>query len=48
MERGFKLGAGDYLVKPSTVDVLVAKVKKLLDQGGQTATAGVSCESASE
>ena len=42
VEKGFSLGAADYLVKPSTIDVLVAKIKKYLsDRPGQTA-AGVA------
>jgi response regulator RpfG family c-di-GMP phosphodiesterase len=47
VSRGFELGAVDYVVKPSSVDVLVAKVQRTLQAGvsraaPSTATGGVS------
>lgn len=43
VEKGFGLGAQDYLVKPSTVDVVAAKLQKYLDQAApRAAKSGVS------
>ncbi len=42
VEKGFGLGAQDYLVKPSSVDIIIAKMNKYLsEKPGQTAD-GVS------
>jgi hypothetical protein len=42
-QRAFELGAVDFLAKPISSDVLVAKAKALLDQRSQTRTSrGVS------
>lgn len=42
VSKGFELGAADYVVKPSTTEVLVAKIRKILDQAAAPAAAGVS------
>jgi response regulator RpfG family c-di-GMP phosphodiesterase len=43
VQKGFDLGATDYLAKPSSIDVLAAKVNKYLTQtGNATSTGGVS------
>lgn len=42
VEKGFALGAQDYLVKPSTLDVVVAKISKLLMDSGAALRGGVS------
>ncbi len=43
VQRGYDIGAADYVMKPSTTDVLVAKIRKTLDQKPAQATAaGVS------
>jgi response regulator RpfG family c-di-GMP phosphodiesterase len=45
VSRAFQLGAADYVVKPSTTDLLVAKIRHSLDRkptGGPPAGAGVS------
>ncbi len=41
VQKGFKLGASDYLVKPSSVDIITAKIHKTLEEKPGTA-AGVS------
>ena len=40
VEKGFGLGAQDYLVKPSTMEVVAAKIQKYLDQSEPRATKG--------
>jgi response regulator RpfG family c-di-GMP phosphodiesterase len=41
--RAFELGADDYVIKPSTTEVLVAKIRQILERrAGAVATAGVS------
>jgi response regulator RpfG family c-di-GMP phosphodiesterase len=40
VEKGFGLGAQDYLVKPSTMEVVAAKIQKYLDQAEPRAAKG--------
>jgi response regulator RpfG family c-di-GMP phosphodiesterase len=40
VEKGFALGAQDYLVKPSTIDVVAAKLQKYLAQTAPSAAKG--------
>jgi len=40
VDKGFGLGAQDYLVKPSTFEVVAAKIQKYLDQAEPRATKG--------
>jgi DNA-binding response OmpR family regulator len=40
VEKGFALGAADYLVKPSTIDVLAAKIQQYLERAAPSAVAG--------
>jgi response regulator RpfG family c-di-GMP phosphodiesterase len=42
VEKGFSLGAQDYLVKPSTADVVAAKISKYLAEAPNQKTGGVS------
>lgn len=42
VEKGFSLGAQDYLVKPTTIDVFVAKIKKYLSETAGRTQEGVS------
>lgn len=42
VSRGFELGAADYVVKPSTTEVLVAKIRKIVDQQAAPRAGGVS------
>jgi response regulator RpfG family c-di-GMP phosphodiesterase len=42
VEKGFSLGAQDYLVKPSTADVVAAKISKYLAETPNQTTGGVS------
>ena len=42
VERGFSLGAQDYLLKPLTVEVLVAKIKKYLTEQSGGDASGVT------
>jgi DNA-binding response OmpR family regulator len=42
VEKGFSLGAQDYLVKPSTADVVAAKITKYLAEKPNQTTGGVS------
>ncbi|MDJ0763281.1 MAG: DUF4388 domain-containing protein [Myxococcota bacterium] len=42
VEKGFGLGAQDYLVKPSTIDVIVAKINKHLGEKSGDTSVGVS------
>jgi response regulator RpfG family c-di-GMP phosphodiesterase len=42
VERGFSLGAQDYLVKPSTADVVAAKITKYLAETPNQTTGGVT------
>jgi response regulator RpfG family c-di-GMP phosphodiesterase len=45
INRGFELGATDYVQKPSKAEILVAKLRKLVEQGApakQVASRGVS------
>ena len=45
VNKGFELGAADYVQKPAKAEILVAKLKKLVEQGApakQQATRGVS------
>lgn len=40
VEKGFALGAADYLVKPSSIDVLAAKITKFLERAAPSETKG--------
>jgi len=40
VEKGFALGAADYLVKPSTIDVLAAKIQQYLERAAPSTVAG--------
>ena len=40
VEKGFELGAQDYLVKPSKIDVLAAKIQKFLEQAAPAKVTG--------
>lgn len=42
VQTGFSLGAQDYLVKPSSVDIVAAKIKKILDDRSGATSGGVS------
>ena len=42
VQAGFALGAQDYLVKPSAVDIVAAKLQKILDDRAGTGASGVS------
>ena len=42
VQTGFSLGAQDYLVKPSSVDIVAAKIQKILDDRSGAAAGGVS------
>ncbi len=42
VEKGFALGAQDYLVKPSSTDIVIAKIKKYLDEKPGKVAGGVS------
>lgn len=42
VQTGFALGAQDYLVKPSSVDIVAAKIQKILDDRSGAGAGGVS------
>jgi response regulator RpfG family c-di-GMP phosphodiesterase len=42
VQTGFGLGAKDYLVKPSSVDIVAAKIQKILDERPGRESGGVS------